>query len=674
MKFSNQHLSAPNHHHLENYNNYDDNYCSYQAIYVYPRSGVPEWLEYKSTTDYIIIDISSAPPSLLLGFIFYFVLGFEFNITISYAKGEGKKDSVTMYIDYSGYRIGSDHMCVMYDQRCSDFLNIIAKNQTRFTIKIKMKARNIIGDTYHPVLQPVLKGFMGEEEKPMSYNNTSQTKYDIFVSFRGQDIRNGFLSHLIDFFQRKKINAFVDDKPERGGEIWPSLVRAIKGSFISLIIFSPDYAFSRWCLEELVAILECREIYGQIVIPVFYHVEPTDVRHQLGRYKYAFAEHAKKYETQVQIWRHSLNKSADLSGIQSSKFQNDAELLKEIINIVLTRLGNPLVNSKGLIDIDKKVEDVESLIHKEPKDTRLIGIWDNFGSGSRIIVTTRDEQVLNANKANEIYLLRQFSSNKALQLFNLNAFNQSDHQMEYDELSKRVVDYAKGIPLVLKVWVYLLRGKDKKVWESELNKLEKMPLPKVYDVMKLSYDDLDRKEKQIFLDLACFFLRSNITVNVANLKSLLKDGEPDNSVVVGLERLKDKALITFSEDNFVSMHDSLQEMGCEIVRRESREDLGSYNRLWDPHDIYETFKTEKGMEAIRSIRIHLPTFKKQKLSPQIFAKMSRLQFLEISGEYNYDCYNQLDSLAEGLEFLATDLRFLCWYYFPLNFLPKNFSA
>ena len=82
--------------------------------------------------------------------------------------------------------------------------------------------------------------------------------------------------------------------------------------------------------------------------------------------------------------------------------------------------------------------------------------------------------------------------------------------------------------------------------------------------MKLSYNGLDHKEQEIFLDLARFFLRSNIMVNV--IKSLLKDNEGDDSVLYGLERLKDKTLITFSIDNFACKHDSLQEMAWEIVR------------------------------------------------------------------------------------------------------------
>jgi len=103
--------------------------------------------------------------------------------------------------------------------------------------------------------------------------------------------------------------------------------------------------------------------------------------------------------------------------------------------------------------------------------------------------------------------------------------------------------------------------------------------------MKLSYNGLDHKEQEIFLDLARFFLRSNIMVNVSELKSLLKDNEGDDSVLYGLERLKDKTLITFSINNFACKHDSLQEMAWEIVRRESSIPVSHSRRLWDSDDL-----------------------------------------------------------------------------------------
>ena len=94
----------------------------------------------KTRNNCIIIDLSSAPPSPLEGFIFCFVLGkygdttlerIEANNTISDGEGEGKKDSVEMYIALRNGTIESDHLCVMYDHRCSAFLNSRAKNKKR---------------------------------------------------------------------------------------------------------------------------------------------------------------------------------------------------------------------------------------------------------------------------------------------------------------------------------------------------------------------------------------------------------------------------------------------------------------------------------------------------------------------------------------------------------------
>ncbi|XLT08483.1 hypothetical protein HN51_054276, partial [Arachis hypogaea] len=174
--------------------------------------------------------------------------------------------------------------------------------------------------------------FKGMEENMISENSYSYTdktltfrapqiKYDVFVSFRGTDIRQGLLSHLIKEFHRKQIFAFVDDKLERGDDISQALFGAIEKSLISLVIFSQDYVSSRWCLEELVKIVECREKDGQTVIPVFYKVDPSDVRYQKGTFANVFAEHEERYDMiKVQNWRTALKNSADLSGFHSTNF------------------------------------------------------------------------------------------------------------------------------------------------------------------------------------------------------------------------------------------------------------------------------------------------------------------------------------------------------------------
>ncbi|KAL2340310.1 hypothetical protein Fmac_008250 [Flemingia macrophylla] len=87
-------------------------------------------------------------------------------------------------------------------------------------------------------------------------------------------------------------------------------------------------------------------------------------------------------------------------------------------------------------------------------------------------------------------------------------------------------------------------------------------------------------------------------VDVESLKCLLKDDDNDYSVAFELGRLIDKALITISEDNIVSMHDSLQEMAWEIVRQESTEDPGSRSRLWDLDDVLKALQNGKCLTTL----------------------------------------------------------------------------
>ena len=143
-----------------------------------------------------------------------------------------------------------------------------------------------------------------------SSSNTPQFKYDVFISFRGKDTRYNFTSHLDKALRDKQIDTFIDYKLKIGDEIYPSLLEAIEKSQISVVVFSIDYASSKWCLDELVKILECREKNKQMVIPVFYGVDPSDVRHQTGSFAIAFAEHQQRFKD-------SLKEAADISGFDS---------------------------------------------------------------------------------------------------------------------------------------------------------------------------------------------------------------------------------------------------------------------------------------------------------------------------------------------------------------------
>ncbi|KAI8571116.1 hypothetical protein RHMOL_Rhmol01G0092700 [Rhododendron molle] len=177
-----------------------------------------------------------------------------------------------------------------------------------------------------------------------------QWAYDVFVSFRGADTRKKFTSHLFVALEDNGFHIFRDDKElERGEFISDGLLKAIEGSRISLIVFSKDYVRSRWCLDELVKIMDCRETFKQIVVPIFYDVVPSDVRKQTGVLQDAFANHKKllreEPDGKVEKWRAALTKAANLSGRHLLNDGDEAELIKMIIEDV--RKGTEAV--KGLI-------------------------------------------------------------------------------------------------------------------------------------------------------------------------------------------------------------------------------------------------------------------------------------------------------------------------------------
>ncbi|KAH0745198.1 hypothetical protein KY285_006855 [Solanum tuberosum] len=147
-------------------------------------------------------------------------------------------------------------------------------------------------------------------------------KYDVFLSFIGEDTRRNFMSHLFQGLENRGIFTFLDDKRlEDGDSILEELMKAIEESQVAVIVFSNNYATSRWCLNELVKIMaECREVKGQIVIPIFYDVDPSHVQNQSGSFAEAFANHEWRFKDdvegmhKVQGWKNALTAAANLVG------------------------------------------------------------------------------------------------------------------------------------------------------------------------------------------------------------------------------------------------------------------------------------------------------------------------------------------------------------------------
>ena len=145
--------------------------------------------------------------------------------------------------------------------------------------------------------------------------------HHVFPSFRGEDVRKDFLSHIQMEFQRKGITPFIDNEIKRGDDIGPELIRAIRGSKIAIILLSRNYASSKWCLDELVEIMKCREELGQTVMAIFYKVDPSDVKKLAGDFGRVFKKTcAGRTKENIERWRQALAKVATVAGYHSSNW------------------------------------------------------------------------------------------------------------------------------------------------------------------------------------------------------------------------------------------------------------------------------------------------------------------------------------------------------------------
>ena len=130
-----------------------------------------------------------------------------------------------------------------------------------------------------------------------SSSSTHQSKYDVFLSFRGEDTHEGFTRHLYKALDDKGIDTFIGDKLPRGVEISEELIQAMKNSSILVIAFSENYAESICCLDELAEIIECTKKDKEVKIRlVSYNVDPSEIRNQKGNFGIALANHEKKFK------------------------------------------------------------------------------------------------------------------------------------------------------------------------------------------------------------------------------------------------------------------------------------------------------------------------------------------------------------------------------------------
>ncbi|TQE13864.1 hypothetical protein C1H46_000495 [Malus baccata] len=589
-------------------------------------------------------------------------------------------------------------------------------------------------------------------------NPPRQEKYDVFISFSGEDTRLGITSHLHAALLQKKIETYIDYRLQRGKEIGPALLEAIEKSTISVIVFSQNYASSTWCLDELVHILKCNNREGRMVIPVFYDINPSHVRKQHGSYADAFAQLEKRFEDgidKVHKWRDALTTAANLSGFDhSNKSGTEADLIKNVVDCIWTKLTcESSCDLEGLVGIESRIQQVEELLGIHSQDACItVGIWGmggigkttlaetvfhklsskfdascflknvreksekadgldhlektllkeilkeeglsmgstfvrdrlkctkvlivlddvsdsiqleclagkrlRYGTGSRIIITSRDKRTL--PEEGKIYEVEGLKRDDALQLFCSHAFkNKSTPITEYKELAEKAVDCAGDVPLALKLLGSLFFScKSKADWEDELDKLKEFPNEKLQRVLRLSYDGLERNEKEIFLDIACFH-KGNEVNEVRKRLAIC-----GRFAAAGIRVLVDKSLISIDSKwgwEIIEMHDLLQEMGRQIIQEQGIKDPGKRSRLFTAEDIYRVLKSNTETPNVEAIEVDWNNLDERPLKRVDFKKMSNLIMLIVDNGFGITALDLPDSL-----------RYLYLFGYPLESLPSKF--
>ncbi|XP_021817910.1 TMV resistance protein N-like [Prunus avium] len=604
----------------------------------------------------------------------------------------------------------------------------------------------------------MLASMANQRASSSSASFTNSWKNQVFLSFRGEDTRHNFTDHLYSALCQQGINTFRDDDElRRGEEISSALLTAIEESKISVVVFSKNYASSKCCLDELVKILDCKESNQQLVLPVFYKVNPSDVRNQRGSFGDALANMERKYKDKkdkVKKWRAALSQAAALSGFPLDEHESESKFIQNIIEKISEQLlkHECMKVAEHPVGMQAQVQVMNELLDLGENDVRMVGVWGTggigkttiakavynsiahkfegcsflanvrerstshegsvglqenllsdilkvknlkvtnvdkgaiviqerlscrkvllvlddlndmdqlrnlagacewFGAGSRIIITTRDKQLLTAHDVNLIHEVKILRDPAALELLSWYAFKRSEPPLgDYVKLAERAMRYAQGLPLALKVLGSHLYGGSKHKWQAALDGFQGT---EIQEVLKISYNALDDRVKKVFLDIACFFKGKsrNYVTEVCELNARY-----------GIEVLIEKSLISVEHGDYIHMHDLLEKMGKDIIEQESPTEPGGRSRLWFHEDVEHVLTKNTGTNKITGIMLDFPK-QDEEVFLDVGRSFSKMKNLKIFINYNV-------CLSGYASSIPSNLRVLDWYRCPFQSFPAKF--
>ncbi|ESW06224.1 hypothetical protein PHAVU_010G029700 [Phaseolus vulgaris] len=221
---------------------------------------------------------------------------------------------------------------------------------------------------------------------PMEFASSSSKlprMYDVLINFNGEDIQRKFVSHLDSALSAVGLTTFL----HHPNALNPTHIQQpiLNLCRVAIVVFTRTYSQSAWCLHQLQQIIKWHQTYYRHVLPVYYEIEPSDVRLQKGDFGEAFKATAQETFSRQQLehgisrWSHALTKAANFFGWDENNHRSDAELVDKIVKIVLNL---PLLSTtKFPVGLQSRVKDVILTIKSKSTQVFTIAICGMEGSG-----------------------------------------------------------------------------------------------------------------------------------------------------------------------------------------------------------------------------------------------------------------------------------------------------
>ncbi|RVW60067.1 TMV resistance protein N [Vitis vinifera] len=497
-----------------------------------------------------------------------------------------------------------------------------------------------------------------------SSSTSNPHSYDVFLSFRGKDTRKTFTGHLYANLVAHGIHTFRDDEElEKGGDIASDLSRAIEESSIFIVVFSRDYATSKWCLNELVKIIDCMTKKKIKVVPVFYHVDPRDVGNQEGSFNDAFLDHAKDADEEkkemIEEWKIVLKKASKLSGYHVDD-QHEADVIREIREAIIKKLNRkPLHVGDNVVGMDVHLNQLKSLIKTELDEVRTIGVYGIGGIGKTTIAMAIyndissqfdgstflrnvggkcEDGLLELQKT----LLQDILKGKRLEF---NSTSEGINVIKGRLCSKRVLivlddvdDIEQLNNLAGKIGWYGAKSRII-ITTKDTHLLKRHGVDAIYEVKELNHEEAT----ELF----------NWWAFKQNIPKFEEDFESLSHCVIEYAK---------------GLPIALEVLGGFLFGKNTDEWRSALHKLEKTPD-KKVQSALRGTKKIEGLFIDMSTSRRIQFSTKVFKRMNKLRLLKV-----YNWYGNEVHLPMDFEFSSCELRYLYWDGYPLESLPKNFDA